>query len=226
MSKYWALYGSKQTLIISALLAVGMILCVIAKPIRNVWAVIIGAPLALVMPGFLYRSVLQSIAKQKTNEEIGLFDFPYFKIALVSFLGVIVEMLCGGILIVINLIARFCIPVILAYLVIYTENTKNLKSIMDMAKRGLKFTFRKHFLTVLIMQIFYMIAMACLAVGIPVVDLVIPMEKLFFIPAVYFIALSGVYLMSKMIEYEENENSLSFENLDRWRTREIMGNGE
>lgn len=53
-----------------------------------------------------------------------------------------------------------------------------------------------------------MIAIACLAVGIPVVDFVIPMGELFFIPAVYFIALSEAYFMTKLLQYEEAENQI------------------
>ena len=225
MLKCWTLYGSVQTMIIGTIFIGEVILCLSAAATLNHVTGLVGVALAWMTPVFLYRSIFQSIVKEKTKEEISFWEFPYYKIIGVSIVSHIIERVLGDMFIAVTLVTHMCTPVILILLVIYPESTKDITSIKKLLIKGIKATFEKHFLTVIIACVFDFISAACLFFAIPVVGfrlpivgIMEPISKLFLIPTIYFTILSSVYIMTKIVEYEENENSLSFENVDRWRT--------
>lgn len=168
---------------------------------------------------------ISKYSQRKNKKEIGFWEFPYCKIIGVSIVSHIIERVLGDMFIAVTLVTHMCTPVILILLVIYPESTKDITSIKKLLIKGIKATFEKHFLTVIIACVFDFISAACLFFAIPVVGfrlpivgIMEPISKLFLIPTIYFTILSSVYIMTKIVEYEENENSLSFENVDRWRT--------
>lgn len=223
--KCWTLHGLVQTMIIGTIFIGEVILCLSAVATLSQVTGLVGVALAWMTPVFLYRSIFQSIVKEKTKEEISFWEFPYCKIIVVSIVSHIIERVLGDMFIAVTLVTHMCTPVILILLVIYPESTKDITSIKKLLIKGIKATFEKHFLAVIIACVFDFISVACLFLAIPVVGfrlpivgIMEPISKLFLIPTIYFTILSSVYIMNKIVEYEEKENSLSFENVDRWRT--------
>lgn len=69
MSKCWTLYGSVQTMIIGTIFIGEVILCLSAVATLNSVTGLVGVALAWMTPVFLYRSIFQSIVKEKQKKK-------------------------------------------------------------------------------------------------------------------------------------------------------------